>query len=516
MKALFMNTTFPPSLSKPVRVRIAPSPTGDPHIGTAYIALFNAVFAKSKGGKFIVRIEDTDQNRFRKDSEALILDCLKWVGLKWDEGPDVGGPHAPYRQSDRTEIYRKHVHTLIEKKHAYRCFCTAERLDAVRKERQAHKLSGGYDRHCRELPDDVVAHKLSEHVPFTVRMKVPTAGVTSFLDLLRGEISFENETIDDQVLLKSDGFPTYHLANVVDDHLMEISHVIRGEEWITSTPKHVILYDMFGWEKPFFAHMPLLRNLDKSKISKRKNPTSILYYKRKGIRPEALRNFLSLMGWSMGDDKEIFTTQEMVSHFQLDRIALGGPVFDLQKLAWLNGQYLRKMSDADWIDHLQKELYSADRLARIVPLVKERIEKFEDWAHATDFFFSGDLSYDPAQLALMTPKGKTMADAATLLTEAMEPMEELEEWNATALQAALEKHLAQKGLKPKDVFMPLRIAVTGRKDSPPLFESMEVVGKEMVRRRVRLAVIGLLSHQEIASAANASSPSTNSNKGQSK
>ncbi|MEY3901398.1 MAG: hypothetical protein RL189_704, partial [Pseudomonadota bacterium] len=246
------------SNTRPVRVRIAPSPTGDPHIGTAYIALFNYVFAKKHGGKFIVRIEDTDQTRFRKDSEGMILDCLRWVGLTWDEGPDVGGPHAPYRQSERTQLYREYAQVLLNKGHAYRCFCSGERLDQVRKERMAQKQQGGYDRHCRELTQDAVEQKLKNGAAFTIRMKMPMGGSTSFNDGLRGNVSFENDGIDDQVLLKSDGFPTYHLANVVDDHEMQISHVIRGEEWISSTPKHVVLYDMFGWQRPEFTHLPLL------------------------------------------------------------------------------------------------------------------------------------------------------------------------------------------------------------------------------------------------------------------
>lgn len=479
------------SPTRPVRVRIAPSPTGDPHIGTAYIALFNSVFARRHGGTFIVRIEDTDQTRFRKDSERLILECLEWVGLKWDEGPDVGGPHAPYRQSERTHIYREQCDALVAKGHAYRCFCSADRLEAVRKERSAAKLSGGYDRHCRALPEAQIQRELAAGAPFTVRMSIPQGGKTVFEDLLRGPIEFANEGIDDQILLKNDGFPTYHLANVVDDHLMGISHVLRGEEWITSTPKHVILYDMFGWEKPAFGHLPLLRNSDRSKISKRKNPTSIAYYRRKGILPEALRNFLALMGWSMGDDREIFSTDEMAEHFTLARMTLGGPVFDLQKLAWLNGQYLKKLDDAAWLRHLREEVYSEASLTRIVPLMKERIETFEEWAEATAFFFAGDLAYDAAQQALMTPKGRTGADAAAILAGAMEALETIEGWDTPQIQASLEGYLAKAGLRAKDVYMPLRIAVTGRKDSPPLFETLEALGKEIVRRRVRLASMAL-------------------------
>jgi glutamyl-tRNA synthetase len=471
--------------SRPVRVRIAPSPTGDPHIGTAYIALFNYVFAQKHNGQFIVRIEDTDQSRFRKDSEAMILDCLKWVGLTWDEGPDVGGPHAPYRQSERTQLYREYANVLLGKGHAYRCFCSSERLENVRKDRMAQKLQGGYDRHCRTLSADISEQKSKAGEPFTIRMKMPFIGHTTFNDGLRGPVSFENEGIDDQVLLKSDGFPTYHLANVVDDHEMQISHVIRGEEWISSTPKHVVLYQMFGWQPPEFTHLPLLRNADKSKISKRKQPTSILYFRRKGILPDALRNFLALMGWSYGDDKEIFSTKDMIEHFSLQRMTLGGPVFDLEKLAWINGHYMRHMPTDAYVNHLRKEVFSEDYLTQVVPLIRDRIEKFEDFIAATHFFFSGDLRYDPQ---LLLTKGRSPSETAKILSDALDALEVLESWTVTDLTAAMESFLASKNLKAKDVYMPLRVATTGAKETPPLFDSMQVVGKEMVRRRIRCAV----------------------------
>lgn len=474
--------------ARPVRVRIAPSPTGDPHIGTAYIALFNYAFAKKHGGKFIVRIEDTDQNRFRKDSESMILDCLKWVGLPWDEGPDVGGPHAPYRQSERTQLYREYAQVLLDKGHAYRCFCSSERLEIVRKERMANKLQGGYDRHCRDLSADAVHQKLKSGEPFTIRMKMPLTGKTIFQDGLRGALEFENEGVDDQVLLKSDGFPTYHLANVVDDHEMEISHVIRGEEWISSTPKHVVLYDMFAWQRPEFTHLPLLRNADKSKISKRKQPTSINYYRRKGILPEALRNYLALMGWSYGEDREIFSTQEMVEHFSIERMTLGGPVFDLEKLSWVNGHYMRHLSTPEYVQFLQKEIFSTEHLNRIIPLIRDRIEKFEDFINATHFFFSGDLKYDTQ---LLLPKGRSAADTAQALSDALDALEVIESWTVTEITSAMEQFLAAKNLKAKDIYMPLRVATTGAKETPPLFESMEVIGKEMVRRRVRCAIAAL-------------------------
>lgn len=471
--------------ARPVRVRIAPSPTGDPHIGTAYIALFNYVFAKGQGGKFILRIEDTDQNRSRRDSEAMIMDSLRWTGLSWDEGPDVGGPHAPYRQSERTALYQKSAFDLIEKKGAYRCFCTPQRLEDLRKDQNAKKQNPGYDRLCRSLSADEVSANLKDGKPFTIRMIVPSGGKTTFVDKLRGPVEFENDGIDDQVLLKSDGFPTYHLANVVDDHDMQVSHVIRGEDWLSSTPKHVILYDSFGWEKPEFIHMPLLRNADKSKISKRKNPTSINYYRRKGIVPEALLNFMALMGWNFGDNREVFTLKEMIEGFSWDRFTLGGPVFDLKKLSWMNGQYLKALENEAYLNIIKREVFNDDYLRKIVPLIKERIEKFEDFVPATQFFFSGDLTYDAATLL---PKGKTPGEMAELFSDLLDKLEAYDGWNHEALHKIFETFVTEKSLKAKDVFLPTRIVVTGTKESPPLFETMEVLGKEIVRRRMRLAI----------------------------
>ncbi|MES2616014.1 MAG: glutamate--tRNA ligase [Bdellovibrionota bacterium] len=470
---------------KEVRVRIAPSPTGDPHIGTAYIALFNYVFTKCNNGKFIIRIEDTDQKRYRPDSEAMILSALKWVGITWDEGPDIGGPHAPYKQSERRDIYSKYADQLIEKGHAYRCFCTPQRLDELRKIQQAQKIPPGYDRLCRDLPESDAKNKIKEGLSHVVRMKMPTSGKTIFRDMLRGHIEFSNDGVDDQVLLKSDGFPTYHLAVVVDDYLMKITHVIRGEEWISSTPKHVTLYDMFGWEKPEFCHLPLLRNADKSKISKRKNPTSINYYRRKGILPAALRNFLALMGWNFGDNREMFSTEEMIEGFTWERMTLGGPVFDLKKLSWLNGQYLKLESNEKWLEHLKESVFCDDYLLKIIPLIKERVEKFEDFIDATNFFFQGDLVYKPE---LFTQKGKTYLEISGYLNDLALKLDVCENWNHEDIHKIFQDYLTEKNLKPKDVFMPVRIAVTGSKETPPLFECIEVLGKDIVQRRIRLAV----------------------------
>jgi|688.fasta_scaffold79476_2 glutamyl-tRNA synthetase len=470
------------SYFKEVRVRIAPSPTGDPHVGTAYVALFNHVFAKKNGGKFLLRIEDTDQVRAKSSSEAMIMESLKWLGLTWDEGPDRPGPYGPYRQSERTAIYREHTDMLIKSGHAYRCFCTAERLDAVRAKQREAGVTTAYDRHCRELAASEVEANLRKQLPHVVRLKMPVSGVTGFVDEIRGLVEIENNRMDDQVLLKSDGYPTYHLANVVDDHLMKISHVIRAEEWINSTPKHVVLYDAFGWEKPKFAHLPLLRNADKSKISKRKNPVALTYYQRAGILPEALVNFLANMGWSFGNDVEFFTVDEMVKKFEFKNIHLGGPVFDTVKLTWMNQHYMHKLSEDQFVNYVRNEIFSENYLRQMKPYVLERMSRFEQFVDNNFFFFNGALDYTGLEII---PKGKTPQDISTMLNGLVEKLDDLYEWEHERLKAVTEAYKDEIGWKPKDIFMTLRLAVTGRKDSPPLFETMGIVGREMVRFRLR-------------------------------
>ncbi|GAF84296.1 unnamed protein product, partial [marine sediment metagenome] len=321
--------------TEPVRTRIAPSPTGEPHIGNMYVALVDWAFARQRGGQFIVRIEDTDRSRLLEGAEEMFLESLRWLGLDYDEGPDVVGPVGPYRQSERTDIYREHAERLIESGHAYRCFCTPERLKEIRDERQKSGEATGYDRRCRAIDPDEVKRRMEAGEPHTVRLAVPLEGETQFTDGLRGPIVIENQRIDDQVLLKSDGYPTYHLANVVDDHLMGVTHVIRAEEWITSTPKHVLLYEAFGWEPPRFYHLPLIRNPDRSKLSKRKNPTNVLWYREQGYLAEAVVNFLGMLGHSMPDGREVFTLDEFREAFSWERVTTTGPIFDMEKFEWL-------------------------------------------------------------------------------------------------------------------------------------------------------------------------------------
>ncbi len=477
-----------------VRVRIAPSPTGDPHVGTAYIALFNYVFAKKNQGQFILRIEDTDQTRSTKESETAILRALHWVGLAWDEGPDVGGPYGPYRQSERTSIYQEHADSLVKKGAAYPCFCTAERLEALRRTQRAEGKPPGYDRLCRFLPKEEVSARLKQGETHVIRLAMPTQGQTSFKDGLRGEIIIENETIDDQVLLKSDGFPTYHLANVVDDHLMKITHVIRAEEWIVSTPKHVQLYKAFGWQAPLFFHMPLLRNPDRSKISKRKNPVSLDYYRDAGFFPEALLNFLALMGFSFGENREKFSLQEMIGVFDFSKLHTGEPVFDLKKLTWLNSLYLREMPPKELLRRLREWRLSDEYLLRLLPLEQERIEVLSEFIPAVSFFLSGDLDFSSVARQ-MVPKGKDAQTTAQVLSELVEHLEEQTKTGFTHanLEPACRSFAEKAGWKTKELFMAIRLGITGRTAAPPLFDTMEVLGKDLTRRRLRLAAQALLA-----------------------
>lgn len=460
-----------------VRVRIAPSPTGDPHVGTAYIALFNLAFAKQRGGQFIIRIEDTDRARSTRESEAAIFDALQWLGIRWDEGPDVGGPCAPYRQSERLDIYQKHVEELIARGHAYWCTCSSERLDALRKEQEKNKASvRGYDGHCREA-----GHTTGQ----VVRLKVPKGAgqKTTFVDAFRGEQVWDNIQVDDQVLMKSDGFPTYHLANVVDDHLMGITHVMRGEEWLSSTPKHIILYQSFGWQPPDFAHLPLLRNADKSKVSKRKNPVSLSWFREAGYLPEAMVNFLGMMAFTFEDGREMFSLQDFIENFKIDRVVLGGPVFDLKKLQAFQGRYLReKKTDVEIVQYLKERLFSDEYLAKIVAVTKERFEKSEDFIDLASYFFTGSVSFDVKELVL---KDKTPKQCAEIYEELVERIDVLFDWRVETISAALTKFSEDKGLGPKDLYGPLRWMTTGKKGSPPIPDVMAILGRERVRTRIR-------------------------------
>jgi glutamyl-tRNA synthetase len=470
------------------RLRIAPSPTGDPHVGTAYLALFDLAFARLHGGQFILRIEDTDQNRLIEASETQIFDGLRWLGLNWDEGPDIGGPYGPYRQSERLAIYREHADDLIETGHAYRCWCSTERLARVRKEMEARKEPPKYDRLCYGKSEEErrALGETSERP--VVRMLVPDEGVTGFEDMIRGHIEFENRLIDDQVILKSDGFPTYHLAVVVDDHLMHITHITRGEEWISSTPKHVLLYQWLGWEMPKLAHFPLLRNENRSKVSKRKNPWATLsWFREQGYLPEALLNFLALMGWSMPDGREIFSLSDFIENVAFDRISPSGPIFDLNKLEWLNGHYIRQMSVGELAERLRPFLEQAGiqavdpPLERVLPLIHERLKRLAEGPELLGFLYQDVAEYESK---LLVPKGLDAATAASLLADAEAIVRDTPSFDHASLEAGLRQLAADRGVKVGPLFMTLRVACTFSNVSPPLFETMEALGRERVLRRL--------------------------------
>ena len=489
----------------PVRVRIAPSPTGPPHVGLASMALFNHVFARQQGGKFIIRIEDTDQTRYDPDSERQILEGMRWLGIPWDEGPEVDGPHGPYKQTERTEIYRKHVRELLDKGAAYYCFCTPERLEQMRQAQRAAKGPLRYDRLCRGLSPDEVQRRLDAGQAHVVRLKVPLDGATSFVDRLRGAIRFDNSQIDDQVLLKSDQLPTYHLASVVDDHLMEITHVIRAEEWITSTPKHVLLYEAFGWDPPEFIHMPILRDPNRGKIKKREGVEhfALAYYRREGFLPEALLNFLGLMGWSLDAEHEVFDLDTMTQRFTWDNATTSAPVFDLQKLEWLNGVYIRELSVEQLLDrvlaggHTRRGDEPREGLLAVAALVQELIKKLSEFDDMTAFFFE-DLPYDANDLIPSKKKGKktkTKEETLDVLRTMAERLRGLGEWQHEPMEAMMRELAESSGWKTRELFMTLRVAATCRVVSTPLFESMEVFGRDVTLRRVDAAIAKLEEHQ---------------------
>ncbi len=470
-----------------VRTRIAPSPTGeDLHIGNVYTALIDFVFAKKNKGKFIVRIEDTDRTRLVAGSEEKILDSLCWLGLAYDEGPDIGGPYEPYRQSERLKLYKQYAEELVKVGAAYYCFCTPKILEEMRKAQEARGEIPRYDQRCRHLKNGEIQKKLDQKEASVIRLKVPQAGVTKFNDLIRGEISFQNGLLDDQVLLKSDGFPTYHLGVVVDDHLMKITHVIRAEEWISSTPKHILIYKALGWELPEYAHLPLLRSPDRSKLSKRRNPVWVSWYKEQGFLPEAIVNYLALMGWSHPEGKEIFSLDEFIKKFDLKRVQTTGPVFDVAKLEWMNGKYLRespikKLQEA--IDEFYGKKYPEDLIGKILPLVVDRMKKLADFLPLTEFFFKKP-SLDPALLL----SGKTKEEVETPLNMFIFRIDKLKDWKKENLEKEGRETAKEVGLKDGDLFMLLRIALTGKTVTPPLFETMVVLGKEETLDRLQTAL----------------------------
>ena len=470
-----------------VRTRIAPSPTGDPHVGTAYIALFNMCFARAHGGQFLLRIEDTDQTRSTPESEQAILDSLRWLGLDWDEGPDVGGERGPYRQSERMHIYAQYAEQLVEEGKAFYCYRTPEELNELREARRAEGNSTALKPADLMLDASEAEKRKAAGEPAVIRMMVPDeAGACDIDDLLRGRIELDWSMVDAQILLKSDGMPTYHLANVVDDHLMGITHVLRGEEWINSAPKHKLLYEYFGWDMPVLCHLPLLRNPDKSKLSKRKNPTSILYYQRMGYLPEALLNYLGRMGWSMPDEREKFTLADMLEHFDIQRVSLGGPVFDVEKLSWLNGMWIREdLSDDQLADRLQEWALNRKKLLQVLPHAKQRMETLSDLAPLAAFLVSGSLQLTEENFAEVKTERDQVVEGLQFVLWKLEAQRH---WERDAIFADVKRVADAQGVKMKEFLAPFFIAINGSSASFSVFDAMVLLGPDMTRARLREAI----------------------------
>jgi glutamyl-tRNA synthetase len=483
---------------QPARTRSAPSPTGDPHVGTAYIGLFDYVLARQTGGQYVLRIEDTDRERFSEAAAHAILEAMKWLNLPPDEDPEKGGPYGPYVQSERLAIYREYAEKLVEAGHAYYCFCTKERLAEMRKVQEAEKKSVMYDRHCLcALSEEERRQKMRDGVPHVVRMKMPDEGNTSWIDLVRGEVSFENALLDDQVLMKADGYPTYHLANVVDDHLMKITHVIRAEDWVSSTPKHLVLFGMFGWEPPYYAHLPLLRNPDRSKISKRYGHTSLHWYRNEGILPQALLNFLALLGWSHPEEKEIFPLNELIEKFTFARFNTSGPVFDLEKLRWLNGIYIREMSVDELYPLAEPFLIKAGILQehpvpeeqeyakKCIALEQEKVRALSEFPELVSFMFDPNFQYeDEAAKKWLRPAPEHVRPAFRKLLELIDPIPAAE-LTSECYEELVRGVAEELGVGAGKVIHPTRVAMSGRTVGPSLFHLMELLGKDGVRYRLK-------------------------------
>ena len=471
-----------------VRTRIAPSPTGTPHIGTAYVALFNKALARRHNGQFILRIEDSDQARSSKASESAIYRSLRWLGLDWDEGPEIGGEFGPYKTSERQDIYRSHLSELIDCGGAFYCFCTPDRLDALRQSQQKAGEMPGYDGHCLGLSEKEVQQRLERGDPYTIRLKVPREGECTFRDEIRGDVSIPWKQVDMQILRKSDGFPTYHLCATVDDHLMQISHILRGDEWLNSCPKHILIYEYLGWNYPKIFHLPLLRNPDQSKLSKRKNPTGIEYYRDRGYLPEALLNYLATMGWSMPDEREIFTFDDLVTEFDLSRITPRGPIFDPDKLDWMNGKYLRELSTRDFIERFNVWSTTDSKIERIVELVKPRVERFDQLYGKVAYLLGEriDVSLESFTSAKLDPTH--CLETLYLVSKALD---EIDDWTAENIQSVFNDFAKAREQKIREVLQPLFIAISGTPVALPLFDSMDILGPELTRYRVRTAIDAL-------------------------
>jgi glutamyl-tRNA synthetase len=486
-------------VSKPVRVRFAPSPTGHMHLGSARTALYDYLFARRTGGKFVLRIEDTDLKRFVPGAEQEIMDGLRWLGIPYDEGPDVGGPYGPYRQTERMDIYHQHANILIEKGHAYPCFCSPERLEKMRQEQQQRKETPRYDGTCRQLSPDEAARKVAGGEKHVIRFKMPESGSTTAHDLLRGDIIVENTNIGDYVIVTSSGSPTYHLAAMVDDHLMEISHVIRGSEWLSTFPLHVNILRAFGWDEPVWVHLSVfLKPSGKGKMSKRdtaeamKDGYSIFLKDMQslGYTPEGVLNWIVLMGWGVAED-DIMTLDQMVERFDLSHLNPSPAAINFAKLDHFNGTHIRLMTTEDLAGRLKPFLVKAgydvddEKLLRIVPIIRERLVTLDDCVQFAGWFFEKSVSPNPNELI---GKNLTAARSADVLKSAYAIISNLPDMKPATVEPPMRKLVEDEGLNPNQVFGIIRVAVTGQTVSPPLFESSDIVGKEEVLHRLEYAI----------------------------
>jgi glutamyl-tRNA synthetase len=479
-------------MSTEIRVRFAPSPTGYLHVGGLRTALYNYLFAKHHSGKFVLRIEDTDQARRVEGAVENLIATLDWAGVRFDEGPGRDGEYGPYVQSQRLDIYRKHADDLIKKGLAYRCFCTPERLEEVRQRRNAAKLSTSYDRLCRDLPANEVERRLNSGERNVIRMKVPLEGALTFEDIIRGTVTIAYDVLDDQVIIKSDGFPTYHLAVVVDDHLMAISHVIRGEEWLPSTPKHILLYKFFGWELPQFAHLPLLLNADKSKLSKRQGDVAVEDFRSKGYFKDAIVNFVAFLGWNPGDEREIFSLEELVREFSLERVGKSGAVFNVEKLNWLNFEYLKRMPESEVLGllkaHLAQTSYAAQGfgdsfLLSVIRAMRERATFIKDLVEKSPYFFERPTQYD-----LDVVKKRWKPETGNQMKRLLEEFAQLQNPGKEQFESALHKAAESLQIKNSELIHPLRLAVSGVGAGPGLYDILAIIGKEETIQRINAAI----------------------------
>jgi glutamyl-tRNA synthetase len=477
---------------KKIRVRFAPSPTGFLHVGGLRTALYNYLFARKHNGVLVLRIEDTDRTRHVEGAVQNLIGALRWAGIDYDEGPDKGGPFGPYIQSERLEVYKHHVSMLLEAGKAYRCFCTPARLEEMRMEQEKRRVSPKYDRTCLKLKSSEIEENLRNGTPYVVRMMIPDSRAIRFHDLIRGEVEFLSDQLDDQVLLKSDGFPTYHLANVVDDHLMEITHVIRGEEWLSSVPKHILLYEYFGWERPELAHLPLLLNTDRSKLSKRQGDVAVEEYRAKGYLPEALVNFVALLGWNPGTEQELFSLDELVAHFSLERVNKAGAVFDLEKLNWLNFEHLRKKPDAEVLSILKEYLtqegtgqrhFDDAYLLNVIAAMRERIAFTKDFVQRSPYFFEAPTQYDSDVV-----KKRWKHDTPAQLKKLVEEFSGLDNPRKEDYEAALHRAAEALHVGHGDLIHSVRLAVSGMGAGPGLYDILFILGKEESIRRIKLAI----------------------------